>query len=194
MTKNVVRVAWLLMFFLAIGLSACTPLASASGPAPATQTVAPAPAAASYTTPFAYCAAVGTIDHPDGGYTGETVPVAVIDGFKQAAGLQDSTEPLDLLKQTTIWRCMDGQVYACNVGANLPCDAKANTDQTPTQAMNDFCAANSNSEFIPMAVTGHETVYNWRCNGAVAEVVDQFAQVDSRGYVADIWYKIESGK
>ncbi len=190
MKKFPFRFVWLVLFVLAVGISACSPVVGASVP-PTETAVPPAAAEAVYTDPFAYCAALGTIDHPDARYTGEAVPLAVIDGFKKAAGLEDTTEPIDLLQQTTIWRCMDGQVYACNVGANLPCDAMANTDKTPTQAMNDFCAANPNLDYIPMAVTGHETVYNWRCSGAAAEVVDQFAQVDPRGYVADIWYPIK---
>ncbi len=188
MKKSWFGFVWFALFVLAIGISACSSTAAGASVPP---TAEPLPTTeAVFTDPFAYCAAVGTIDHPDEGYTGEAVPVAVIDGFKKAAGLEDTTEPLDLLQQTTTWRCMDGQVYACNVGANLPCDAKANTDKTPTAEMNDFCAANQNMDYIPMAVTGHETVYNWRCNGASAEVVDQFAQVDPRGYVADIWYAV----
>ena len=66
-----------------------------------------------YDDPFAYCAAVGTQDAPDARYTGEAVPDSVISGYLQAAGLSGSTEPIDVLRQSTTWRCMDGSVMCC---------------------------------------------------------------------------------
>lgn len=149
--------------------------------------------AASFTDPFAYCAAVGTIDKPDARYTGPAVPDTVINGFKKAAGLESSTEPMEVLRQTTTWRCMDSKVYACNVGANLPCDAKANTDKTPSQALIDFCKANPDAQIIPMSVTGHETIYSWRCAKENPQVDQQIAHVDQAGYVQEIWYPIPVG-
>lgn len=73
-----------------------------------------------YDDPFAYCAAVGTIDAPDARYTGPHTSDEIINGYKIAAGLTDSTEPMEMLKKMTIWRCMNNQVYVCNFGANLP--------------------------------------------------------------------------
>jgi hypothetical protein len=97
---------------------------------------------------------------------------------------------MDMFRKMTIWRCMDGRVYACNFGANLPCDAKANTDKTPTPEMADFCKANPEVDFIPMYVTGHNTIYSWRCVKGAPELLDQIAQVDAAGYLANIWYPI----
>jgi hypothetical protein len=154
---------------------------------------APSPAAATFTDPFAYCAAVGTIDKPDARYTGPQAPDAVINGFKKAAGLESSTEPLEMLRQTTIWRCMDSKVYACNFGANLPCDSKAKTDRTPSQELIDFCKANADAPVIPMSVTGHDTVYSWHCVKDSPEIEQQIAQVDKAGYLQNIWYAIEAG-
>ena len=141
-----------------------------------------------YDDPFAYCAAVGTLDSPDARYIGAAVPDAVINGYLQAAGLTGSTELLDMLRQTTTWRCMDGSVMVCNYGANLPCAAQANTDSAPTQAMNDYCAQNPGSDFIPMSVTGHETIYNWSCDGETALAGEQIDQPDAAGYLSRIWY------
>lgn len=146
---------------------------------------------ASFTDPFAYCAAIGTMDKPDARYAGTPVPDAVINGFKKAAGLESSTEPMDMLRKTTLWRCMDNKVYACNFGANLPCDSKANTDRTPSQALIDFCKASPDSEVIPMSVTGHDTIYSWYCLKASPQVLQQIAQVDKAGYLQQIWYAIE---
>jgi hypothetical protein len=149
------------------------------------------PTVETFTDPFAYCASVGTVDAPDTRYTGTQIPDEIINGFKRAAGLEASTEPIDLLRRSTIWRCMDGKVYACNFGTNLPCDSKANTDRTPSPAMGDYCKANPNSDVIPMSVTGHATIYSWRCINDNPEILDQIDQVDAEGYLERIWYAIK---
>src|SRR5579859_426594 len=134
------RWGWMVPVVLALTLTACgpasapantvTPAATASpmptvttaptvSPAPTASTVStasPAPtasstvAAQSYADPFAYCAAVGAVDKPDARYTGAPITDEVINGYLAAAGLQNSTEPMDMLRKTTIWRCMGGKV------------------------------------------------------------------------------------
>lgn len=151
------------------------------------------PAQATYEDPFEYCAVIGTIDVPDARYTGPQISDEIVNGYKIAAGLESSTEPMEMLKQTTIWRCMNNQVYACNFGANLPCSSKANVDRTPSPAIEDYCKANPDSDFIPMSVTGHETIYSWHCVKDAAEVLDQIGKVDAAGYLANIWYPIALG-
>ncbi|MGD0708889.1 MAG: hypothetical protein ABSA51_10600 [Anaerolineaceae bacterium] len=169
-------------------LAACSTAVASPTPTPIPQS---APTAATYTDPFAYCAAVGTIDTPDANYTGDKVPDEIVTGYLKAANLENSTEPMDMLKQSTSWRCMGGKVYACNVGANLPCDSKANTDKTPTQAMTDYCTANSGTDFIPASVTGHDSIYTWKCVKGAAAVDKQVVQPDAAGFLSDIWYPIE---
>ena len=181
MKKIFSRPAWGMLFVVMI-LAACSPDAFAQS-----TTATPA----TFTDPFAYCAAVGTVDQPGARYTGDTVPTTVIDGFKKAAGLESSTEPLDMLKKTTIWRCMDGKVYACNFGANLPCDSKANTSQTPTQDMAAYCSDNPNTDLIPMSVTGHASIYSWHCVNGGAVLLAQIETPDPQGYLAGIWYAIQ---
>lgn len=180
---------------LLIGLvflaAACSPQGSAPAALPTGEPVIPTtPETAAFSDPFAYCAAVRALDAPDERYTGEKVPADVIEGFKKSAGLEDSSMPAEMWQKTTIWRCMDSQVYACNFGANLPCDSKANTSKIPTQSMLDFCKANPGSEFIPMSETGHDTIYSWRCVGESAEVDKLIAEVDPAGFIANIWYRI----
>jgi hypothetical protein len=142
----------------------------------------------SYTDPFAYCAAVGTVDAQGATYTGVQVPESVALGLQKALNAPDT--PLSVLESGSSWRCMDGNVYACFVGANLPCEAKANTDRTPTQEEIDFCQQNANSDFIPAVVTGRETVYEWRCTNGAPEIVKQVFQPDAQGFLSEIWYKI----
>jgi hypothetical protein len=131
------------------------------------------------------------VDKPDGRYIGEPIPMQIINGFKKAAGLEASTEPPDIFKKTTIWRCMGGKVYACNFGANLPCDSKARIDKTPSKVMEDYCKANPDSQVIPMSVTGHDTIFSWYCVQDNAQLLGQIGQVDAAGYLAQIWYAIE---
>ncbi len=181
-------------------VSACSGQAQTSPLAGPTVNNAPSLAAAQaptpvpFTDPFAYCASVGTVDTPDARYAGTPIPDEVISGFKQAAGLQSSTEPLDVLRKTTIWRCMDGKVYVCNFGANLPCDSKARVDKTPSPELIDFCQANPESDFVPMSVTGHDTIYSWRCANGSPEILSQVDQADAQGYLQRIWVAITPGR
>ena len=143
-----------------------------------------------YTDPFAYCAAVGTVDSPASPYVGVKIPDQIITGYKIAAGLEKSTEPMDLLRRTTVWRCIGGQVYACNFGANLPCDSKADTSREPARAMTTYCQSNPDAASIPMSVTGHATIYSWDCTGHQATVLAQIDHADAAGYLGRIWYQI----
>jgi len=146
------------------------------------------PTPSTYTDPFAYCAAVGTIDAPDARWAGAQVPEAIAKGLQKALNAPDT--PIDVLINGSCWRCMNGSVYGCFVGANLPCQAKADTSRTPTQEEKDFCAQNPNADVIPMVVTGRETVYEWRCTNGVPEITRQFDQPDARGFLSRIWYEI----
>lgn len=174
--------------------AAPTQPAATPSPVPPTSTLSPTATAAatqatSFTDPFAYCAAVGDADQPDASYTGPRMPDAIATGIKKASGAAPDA-PLDLFRQNSFWRCMDHKVYGCTVGANLPCQAKANTDKTPTAAESDYCASNPTSDFIPAYITSHETIYSWRCASGKAVVDQQVFKVDARGFIADIWYLI----
>ena len=143
---------------------------------------------ATFTDPFAYCAAVGTIDAPDARYTGPMVPEAVAQGLKKAFGAP-ADAPLEPFLHT-FWRCMDGQVYACTVGANLPCEERADVSRKPTEGMTNFCKDGPHAEVIPAYVIGRATVYEWKCTNGAPEVVRQLAQPDARGFLSHIWYAI----
>jgi hypothetical protein len=213
--KNNYSFTPILLALLLVALAACTtqtppavptlaPSATSNPPTvtppPATATTASTPPAStlapgatpqtgSYSDPFAYCAAVGTADTPDVRYTGPLMPVAVAQGLRKASGAS-ADAPEEMFTTGAYWRCMDGKVYACTVGANLPCDSKANTDKTPTQPEIDFCQANPASDVIPASVTGHDTIYEWSCKAGQPEAGKQVFQVDKQGYIAEIWYAI----
>ena len=145
--------------------------------------------ARTYTDPFSYCGAVGTIDAPDPRCAGAAVPPAIAQGLRRALNASGDA-PLELFTRGTSWRCVDGKVYACNVGANLPCDEKADTSRTPSAPIAEFCRANPGARVVPMVVTGRATVYEWRCAAGVPVIERQFTVPDSRGYLKHIWYEI----
>ena len=89
---------------------------------------APAFAQKTYSSPVAYCKAVGTIDKPDARYTGPKLP-----GW-MAKDLNLKTNQSKYME----WRCANGAVLACVYGANIPCDSKANTSEKPTSAIVDY--------------------------------------------------------
>jgi len=191
MKKIPLPFVWVPLSALTMMVAACSSQVPETALAPSSALATTRPTTKTFTDPFSYCATVGTIDTPDARYTGTQVPDGIINGFKKAAGLEASTEPTDMFKKTTIWRCMDNEVYACNFGANLPCNSKANTDETPSQAMEDYCRAHPDSDFIPMSVTGHSTIYSWHCIKDTPKLLDQIEKVDAAGYLAQIWYEIE---
>jgi hypothetical protein len=142
----------------------------------------------SYNDPFAYCAAVGTIDMPDERYNGAKMPESIIQGMIQQ-GIVSAEAPLEF-QRNAVWRCMNNSVWVCHFGANLPCQEKADTAQVPTSEMEDYCKANPTADFIPAAVTGRATVYEWACKDGKPEVVKQLFKSDAQGYLADFWYEL----
>ncbi len=129
--------------------------------------------------PVAYCRAVGTIDRPDARYAGPKLPpwMAAKLGLPPDAG------------ERIEWRCARGAVLACVYGANLPCGSKAVTSRRPTAAITRFCRENPDARFVPMVVTGHETVVSWRCRGK-RPMVAHVGATDAQGYAIQYWKRV----
>lgn len=144
---------------------------------------------ATYTDPFAYCAAVGTLDAPDARWAGDKVPEVIARGLRQEFTGSPEGE-ISFLLRTSFWRCMGGKVYACAVGANLPCQSKANTSRRPTPAMFQYCQANQDSDFIPMYMSDRASIYAWGCRAGVPVITRQITKPDAQGFLANIWYEI----
>jgi hypothetical protein len=142
----------------------------------------------SYNDPFAYCAVVGTIDTPDRLYDGAKLPDSIIkDMIRQ--GIISADAPPEF-QQNAVWRCMNGGVWVCHFGANLPCLEKADTAQVPTPGMEDYCNKNPSADNIPAAVTGRATVYEWKCRNGKPGIVKQLFRSDPQGYLSEFWYKL----
>jgi hypothetical protein len=139
--------------------------------------------------PFAYCAAVGTIDTPDTRYKGPKTPDAIVHGLMKVMEISADASVAPFARLTT-WRCMNGKVVACNFGANIPCRERADTKRTPNPGMKEFCHANSASDMIPAYITGRATVYEWRCTNGTPTIVKQVTYPDARGFLSIFWYEI----
>ncbi len=142
-----------------------------------------------YEDPFDYCAAVGTIDAPGSQYTGSPMPEVVIHKLKSALGMA-ADAPLSFLLYGSFWRCMEGEVYACTVGANIPCTTKADSSPEPAKPLQEFCRTQPNATVIPAVVTGRATIYDWRCSGGQPIIERQMWEIDEAGFLSDIWYRI----
>lgn len=73
------------------------------------------------------------------------------------------------------------------MGANLPCEAKADTSKEPNDGMIEFCKTDRNANNIGAFATGRTTVYTWSCKDGKPVLGAQVTQVDAQGYPADFW-------
>jgi hypothetical protein len=136
------------------------------------------------TTPAAasgLCAPAATDD------TLRPIPQALVPAATRLFQLQ--AMPAAQIQKSTVYRCRDGQVLICTLGANLPC-GKADTSRR-LAAADGWCAQHPGSQFIPMYVTGHATVWQWRCLGPRAATTGQPLATDRRGFIARYWKQVE---
>jgi hypothetical protein len=120
-------------------------------------------------SPFEYCARAGTIDDPG------PAPSSLMPAFQRAFGFVIGPH----------FRCYQGTVMGCVVGANLNC-GKAETSTT-SRGGDEWCRANPNDQNIPMAATGHGTIYAWCCSGTRAVPMRKTTPVDDRGFEVINW-------
>lgn len=85
-------------------------------------------------------------------------------------------------------RCADGRLMGCMVGANLNC---GHADVSLRSRGGDaFCHDNPGSDVVPMAATGHDMIYGWRCVGTRAVPGHPTTDVDRLGFMARNWRPI----
>jgi hypothetical protein len=85
-------------------------------------------------------------------------------------------------------RCVGPKLMGCAVGANLVCD-KADKRRALAGAT-AWCRDNPDSTGVPMAATGHATIYEWSCKGRRAVAGKTVVTVDPDGYIAENWREI----
>lgn len=140
--------------------------------------------------PWAYCRAAGTEDEPDSERLGPETAAAFHGRVREVFDLPDDL-PEERVSAWTAWRCMDGEVWACIAGANLPCRERADTRREPSEPLRSYCRDHPEADVIPAAVTGRATVYSWRCAGGRPEVAAQWSEPDPRGFHGGIWRRID---
>jgi hypothetical protein len=97
--------------------------------------------------------------------------------------------PADLVRDGGFVRCAGSRLMACVTGANLNC-FKANARRSLPGA-SEFCRANPDADDVPMAATGHDTIYAWRCVGGRALATKVIVAVDAQGYDAGNWKALD---
>jgi hypothetical protein len=127
-----------------------------------------------------YCVSVGTDDRV------RPIPSGLVPQALQLFYLR----PVDpeQVRRSTVYRCMDGAVWLCNYGANLVC-AKADVSRV-SRGAERYCRENPGSDVVPMAATGHATIYSWECVGNKARIKSGSVSLDSRGFIADQWKRL----
>jgi len=90
-----------------------------------------------------------------------------------------------LFRDQAAFRCMDGKLYACFTGANLPCGKISTVRENA--AVERYCAAAGTTDFVPLYVSGHDSAYSYRCEGGHAAVSAEQWTLDKRGFAAKLW-------
>lgn len=88
----------------------------------------------------------------------------------------------------TQYRCMNGKVMVCFVGANLPCVRMNTARDNPGADM--FCRDNPDVASVPAYATGHDSIHAYRCHKGKAEVTGATRQLDQRGFAKDLWIEL----
>lgn len=122
---------------------------------------------------------------PGAGHIVLPTPSSLVGAVAAAFGVR--MPPAEVAAQSVI-RCENGVVLACMTGANLNC-GKADI-RTASQGGDAWCREHPNASFVPMAATGHATVYTWRCDGMRAVPERQAQAVGTGGYVAGNWRRL----
>jgi hypothetical protein len=104
--------------------------------------------------------------------------------FPDASGTPQESE----LQTQANYRCMNGKVLACFVGANLPC-AKMNGARDNPGA-DAFCKTNPNDDVVPAFATGHDAVYSYKCRNGKAVVTGAVWALDKRGFAKKLWAEV----
>jgi len=135
-------------------------------------------APAAQESPRAYCARVGTND------TLRTPPPALAPAINRLFAIRGG-----FTQRVAYYRCAEGAVKVCYVGANLPC-GKVNTSKN-LPAVARWCEMHPDREVIPLAVIGHDSLYSWHCVGAKAATGVPRGTLDARGFFAQYWKTVE---
>jgi hypothetical protein len=117
------------------------------------------------------------------GPTASTVPTGLLPKVAKAFKISE-----DQVRSTASVRCVGPTLMACWVGANLDC-GRADVRRSLLGAT-AFCRANPGAAVVPMAATGHATIYDWKCAGRRAQAGKPTVAVDRQGYISANWKEV----
>lgn len=144
--------------------------------------LAAGPSFAGQSDPARTCAVHNTDDTLRG------LPPRLVAAARRAFGLP--TAPAELVRRGTVWRCAQGRVLACFVGANLPCGKLDTREDLP--AVTSWCRSHPGGP-VPASVSGHATLWRWRCDEAVGARDGPAWRLDERGFAAELWKPLLAG-
>jgi hypothetical protein len=84
-------------------------------------------------------------------------------------------------------RCMDGRLWVCFTGANLPC-GKMNTARD-NKGAEAFCQTNPDAPFVPAFAAGHGSIPIDVSRGGRRSAAA--FPLDARGFAATLWAPVE---
>ena len=125
----------------------------------------------------AHCASVGADDRV------KPLPASLVPEARRLFG-GGLGQPDAALQASTVFRCMSGQVWLCNHGANLTC-AKGDVSRVSRGAA-AWCKDHPGSDVVPMVATGHATIHTWTCVGSEPRIASS-EKLDGRGFIAAQW-------
>lgn len=147
------------------------PAALAVLPSTPVAAATPATSSGSYSDPFAYCSAVGTIDHVDGRYSGPMTTPAIA---------RTLSVPENTARDRVHWRCANGTVMACTSFIGPICDVSPSVEE-----MRAYCAQYPSAPQL-MAPGGV-----WSCVDGKPQLPEGASwPIDSRGFRTDSWFVV----
>jgi hypothetical protein len=89
------------------------------------------------------------------------------------------------------WRCINRAVYACfNGGGSGPCEL-LDARRTTNSDVHACCRENPNLPYLPAALVGHYTIYDWGCVAGRPRVVGgPNAHPDPQGFRRSEWVRV----
>lgn len=111
------------------------------------------------------------------------VPTDLVAAVAEAFQIENAA-----VRDATFVRCVGRKLMGCYIGANLDC-FKADKRRVLSGAT-AWCRENPGSKGIPMSATGHNTIYEWSCEGRRAVAGKAVMTVDLQGYIAENWKEI----
>ncbi len=149
----------------------------------------PIPSGVTYGDPWDYCQATGSISEPGAEYTGAQPHPGITASILQAMGMDTETAASGSF--SVIWRCMDSQVWGCDVSSYPNCPNPVDFSTEPSDIMKQECAkAELDNVVLPSAVTGRDTAYEWTCRNGIPEISGQGVSADAYGFNASIWLPV----